>query len=187
MRTRIKEWKIYANIMTIDLLRSFSFFQSLKETLKRLPIYVPTIIFRTGSLVIAMAYLRIYSIIPMFLLMIELGWISWIRFKKFNRRELAMQYTAQIMISNVSVLNSYAFGMDIDDHEDAYTVTNFIVQSSVITFVHHSIVLVTRDTTEDLFQNILMTKVMIYFCGGQILLSLEVDSNFSNFDIYLID
>ena len=123
---------------------SLTFVQSLKETLKRIPIYVPTIVFRTGSLVVAMAYLRIYSIIPIFILLLELGWVSWMRFKKLNDREAAMTYTAQIMINNVGVLNSYAFvqgGDDFDD-EDEESNKRFVVQSTLITFIHHTSILV---------------------------------------------
>ena len=121
---------------------SLTFFQSLKETLKRIPIYVPTIVFRAGSLVVTIAYLRIYSIIPIFILLIELGWVSWKRFEKLSYRGWAMQYTAQLMISNVGVLNSYAFSQVSTDKEDEESIKRFVVQSTLITFIHHTSILV---------------------------------------------
>ena len=115
--------------------------QSLIETLRRVPIYVPNIIFRTGSLVVTIAYLRIYSIIPILILVIELGRVSWKRFRKLNDRDS----TFQVTISNLGVLNSYAFVMGArpfrNEDEDEEDVNNFIVRSSVVTFVHHSIVI----------------------------------------------
>ena len=120
---------------------SLTFFQSLKETLKRIPIYVPTIIFRTGSLVVTMAYLRYYSIIPIFVLFIELGVVSCSRFSDHMDH-----YAGPLMISNVGVLNTYAFtqegeGRLCGDSEDEY-IKRFVVQSSLITFIHHTSILV---------------------------------------------
>ena len=96
-----------------------------------------------------MAYLRNYSIIPIFILLIELGWISWMRFRpliEINHRDWAMQYTAQIMLSNVGVLNTYAFGQNNtrsrDYCEDEEHVKRFGVQSTLITFTHHTSILV---------------------------------------------
>ena len=123
---------------------SLTFCQTLIETLKRIPIYVPVIIFRTGSLVVTMVYLRSYAIISISLLLIEIGYVSWTRFRKSQYRISALQYTSQITISNIGVPNSYAFAQcDIsrDDEEDE-TVITFLIQSMLLTFFHHSIVLV---------------------------------------------
>ena len=117
---------------------SLSFCKSLIETLKRIPIYVPTMIFRCGSLVVTMAYLRSYSFIPIAILLFELGWVSWIRFRKFVYKKI---FIAQIIMSNIGVLNSYAFLME-KESEDEKDINKFIARSSVLAFVHHSIVIV---------------------------------------------
>ena len=99
-----------------------------------------------------MAYLRFYSIIPISILLIELGWVSWKRFKKskntssnasLRNRNKALKYTAQIAISNVCVLNSYAFGqMNENVVEDEKSIDRFLVQSTLTAFTHHSFILV---------------------------------------------
>merc|ERR1712038_136382 len=96
------------------------------------------IIFRIGSLVVTMAYLRIYSIIPIFILLIELGCVSWMRFKKIENENWAMQFTAQVIISNVGVLNSYAFSQNHVDEKDDESIKRFVIQSTLITFIHHT-------------------------------------------------
>ena len=123
-----------------------SFGQSLIETLKRIPIYVSNIIFRIGSLAVAMSYLRLYSIIPISILLLELGWISWNRIRKLSNKERAIILVPQLMASNLGVLNSYAFdqgcgsgyGKEDEKEED---IKKFVIRSTWITFFHHSIVL----------------------------------------------
>ena len=65
-----------------------SFIDSIKETLQRLPTYVTTIVFRVSSLVLCMAYLRVYSIVPMVFLILETIILSWIRFKSNSNIDL---------------------------------------------------------------------------------------------------
>ena len=95
-------------------------------------------IYRCGSLVVTIAYLRLFSLIPFFILLLELGLVSWIRFRRFIYRKI---FIAQIMISNIGVLNSYAFLMDKEE-EDEEDISKFIVRSSVIAFIHHTILIV---------------------------------------------
>ena len=87
-----------------------------------------------------MAYLRLYSVIPIFILLIELGWVSWMRFRKSNLKN-PKKFTAQIMISNIVVLNSYAFGQIDDRFEDEKSIKRFVLLSTLITFAHHASIL----------------------------------------------
>ena len=120
---------------------SLSFFQSLIQTLKRIPMYVPTIVFRVGSMVVTMAYLRWFSIIPITLLLVEMICVSWIRYDKLGDKEEVMRYVTQLTMSNVGVFNAYSFGQEPEDKEEEEDINNFIVRSNITTFFHHTIVI----------------------------------------------
>ena len=130
-----------------------SFIDSIKETLRRLPTYIATIVFRVSSLVLCMAYLRVYSIGPMVLLILENIIFSWIRFKNNTDYDLAMKIGSgfYLLFTNLGVVNAYsmmsaALFDDNDDRdkiekEDDNDVINFVRHSSIVTFIHHTLIL----------------------------------------------
>ena len=140
------ETKLIIRRRKIEKENALTFCESLNETLKRIPVYVPNIIFRTGSLVVAMAYLRLFSIIPICILLLELGWMSWIRFRKLSDKKKIIKYVLQLAISNVGVMNSYAFDQGSDEgnsvEEDGDDIKKFIVRSALVTCFHHITTLV---------------------------------------------
>ena len=116
--------------------------KSLAKTLERIPFYVPNIFFRTGSLAVTIAYLRVLSPIPIFILLLELGWLSWNRFRKLNKMSKVLMFVPQLLMSNMGVLNIYPFGMDQEYDEKDEDVKKFIILSTLVTFIHHTIVIV---------------------------------------------
>ena len=121
-----------------------TFCQSLIQTLKMIPMYVPTIVFRVGSMVVTMAYLRFYSIIPISLLLIEMAFVGWVRFRKMWKTSDRREYVATLTMSNVGVFNAYSpfQGQEWDwDDENEEDINNFIVRSNITTFIHHTIVI----------------------------------------------
>ena len=120
---------------------SLSYCQSLKEIWKKIPLYFPNIIFRTGSLVITMVYLRYYAIIPILILLFELGWISWIRYRKWSEMSDALKYAFQLMMYNLGVLCFYVIGQwNLSEEEE--DIKNFTIRSTLVTFFHHITVMV---------------------------------------------
>ena len=115
-----------------------TFCRTLKEILIRTPVYVPTIIFRIGSLVATMAYLRMYSIIPISFLLIELALLAWIRYPSYDELKYRIANVIQLTISNIGVFNSYAF---LTSHEDDDDMDKFVVRSNFLTFLHHTTVI----------------------------------------------
>lgn len=110
----------------------------------RLPGYTSAIIFRIGSLVVTMAYLSWLSIAPITLLVLELAFIAWLRCRMLKDRKEALVNTAHLILGNIGVLNSFAFcGIENHEREEDDNVKKFVVRSSVITFLHHTTVIIT--------------------------------------------
>lgn len=86
-----------------------SFGDSIKETFQRLPTYISTIIFRVASLVLCMAYLRIYAIVPMIVLIMELFVVAWIRYRNNDDIQILDKLCSvlYLVFSNIGVLNTY--------------------------------------------------------------------------------
>ena len=123
-----------------------SFKETAWEMIKRLPTYTSTIIFRISSLVLTMAYLRSFSIIPMILLICELIGVTWVRLK--NNKQLSftdINNGLYLVFSNIGVVNTYTiFQIDrkFGEKENDTDIKNFVRKSSIITFSHHLTVLV---------------------------------------------
>ena len=116
--------------------------ESLWETIRRLPAYISTIIFKVASIVLCMACLRIYSIIPIALMIAELILISWIRVKNKKDWNGFQKFAVgfYLVISNIGVVNSYTFFNVLDEKEDKERddeIINFVRRSSIISFIHH--------------------------------------------------
>ena len=143
---------IEANLVADE--KQLTFCESFWEIVQRLPAYVTTIIFKVASLALCMAYLRVYSIIPMIVLIFEQGLITWIRVKKQENwpNEVKALFGFYLIFNNIGVVNAYTLfnGMcywikefrlrRIKEKEEE--IINFVCQLSIVTFIHHSTVLV---------------------------------------------
>ena len=117
------------------------------EAVKRIPCYISTILFRVLSLSLTMAYIRFWAAVPLTLLIIELTLISWIRNKK--RKVDSITYTIartiNLVVNNFAVMNAYSIWEldDDDDVEEKKEIEDFVRISSITTYFHHSICLLT--------------------------------------------
>ena len=114
------------------------------HTVEIFPCYAFTLIFRVTSLTLTIAYLRIWATIPIGVLLLELFIISYIRYIKVEEKSRRFAFVYFAALSNVGVLNVNSFGElngDKEDHKDDKDGRRFIRRSSIITFIHHSIVL----------------------------------------------
>ena len=125
---------------------SLSFKEAAWEMILRLPTYISTIVFRISSLVLTMAYLRSFSIIPIILLICEPIGVTWVRLK--NNKKLSfteINNGLYLVFSNIGVVNTYTiFQIDrkFEEKENDTDIKNFVRKSSIITFSHHLTVLV---------------------------------------------
>ena len=136
------EWVSMANE------EELGFKDMLKEAIKRLPCYVTTIIFRVSSVTLTMAFLRMWSVLPMTVLFIGSTIIGFRRNKSQSDDNFTGILNAiYLAVSNIGVMNAYALRVDLkerapdaeDDDEDS--VRTFVRQSSIVTFLHHTIAL----------------------------------------------
>lgn len=130
--------------------------ESLMETIYRLPTYSSTIIFRIGSLCLTMAYLRYYSLIPIALLVVMQTIITLERFKKVDAssakigwpRIKKLENRINWKIDSIVALVGYNIGVVADygsRHlfvEDEKEVLQFIKNSTIASFMHHSAMLI---------------------------------------------
>ena len=147
--------------------RPMKFTESIIETAQRLSLYVSTIIFRAGSLCIAMAYLRYYSLIPMAILLVVQSSISWARCKNMEDSTLGMHHTFKVMggiristtriitafllvIVNLGVITGYGLATKVGDEKD---VVQFIKHSTIASFIYHSAMLIIIVITGQSFPN----------------------------------
>ena len=125
---------------------NLSFKETAWEMILRLPAYISTIVFRISSLVLTMAYLRSFSVIPIILLICELIGVTWVRLK--NNKKLSfteINNGLYLVFSNIGVVNTYTiFQIDkkYGEKENDTDIKNFVRKSSIITFSHHLTVLV---------------------------------------------
>ena len=134
--------------ITLDVV-SLSLCQKMIQILKSIPIYCSSIVFRVFSFVLTISYLRNYSIFPISILFIELGLLAYIRYRNEEFGDKQHPYARWVNIytttvSNAGVLNISTIknASNIKD-EDVKATRKFIRLSSITTFIHHSIVLIT--------------------------------------------
>ena len=124
----------------------FGFIENLKHTLSILPCYTSAIVFRVTSFGLTIAYFRIWSIVPISLLFLELAVVSYLRYRKVEEKSRRFAFVYLTCLSNAGVLNANNIGewnSDTKDKKDDDDGRRFIRRSSVITFIHHVIVLST--------------------------------------------
>ena len=118
--------------------------ETLCHTIEIFPCYAFTLIFRVMSLSLTIAYLRIWAMIPIGAIVLELFIISYMRYVEVEEKSRRFAFVYFAALSNVGVLNVNSFGElngDKEDHKDDKDGRRFIRRSSIITFLHHSIVL----------------------------------------------
>jgi len=120
--------------------KELTFKQLLSESVKRLPCYLSSIIFRVMSLALTMAFLRIWSILPIGLLVTEISIIGWMSHKKMINRMRAFMHTINLTLGNCGVMMAYPFFLDSEEREEIREkdVQNFVCCSSIATFLHHT-------------------------------------------------
>ena len=136
-----------------------TFVESLRHTLEILPCYAFTIIFRVISFSLTIAYLRIYAVIPIGVLLVELFIISYLRYVNVEEISRKFSFVYLAALSNFGVLNVNNFGelnCDEKDHKDDEDGRRFIRRSLTVTFLHHAIVLsvivILSQTNPDFFE-----------------------------------
>ena len=116
--------------------------QTLVHTVRALPCYASTILFRIVSITLTLAYLRYWSIIPNSILVLELAVLSWQRYKDDKRIINRFTNAYFLCLSNIGVLNAYSPSTKVYNADtDINRARKFIRVSSTTTFLHHSIVL----------------------------------------------
>lgn len=135
---------IDTKLYIMELHEEVSFCDTLTATLYRVPGYASTIIFRIGSLVVTMAYLRWLSVIPMTLLFVELALVAWMRCRVLKDKKEALVNVAHLTLGNIGVINAFAFEnrFENSEREKDENVKTFVIRSSVITFLHHATMII---------------------------------------------
>ena len=125
--------------------------ETVKHILKTMPCYFTTIVSRVLSISLTISYLRIWSIVPITILYLELVLLSYRRYSKQKDRTkwdifFSVYYSS---LCNFGGINAKNFSDAIRAEEKGVTdeeleaSIRFIKLSSVITFLHHTTVLVT--------------------------------------------
>ena len=131
---------------TKDLTASETF----SHILSTIPCYLSTIVFRVMSLSLTIAFLRPYSIIPISFLLIELSVLSYERYKNLPLHVKGGKFIPIYIstLTNLGVLNSINVNEYFNVNEDGRMTPDcikackkFIKRSSILTLVHHSVVL----------------------------------------------
>ena len=124
----------------------FGFIESLRHTASILPCYASAILFRVTSFSLTIAYFRYWSILPISLLFVELAVVSYLRYRNVEEKSRLFVFVYLTCLSNAGVLNANNVGelnSDMKDKKDEADGKRFIRRSSVITFIHHGLVLCT--------------------------------------------
>ena len=164
--------------MEYDLLmikKELTFKDSLIHAIKILPCYATTIIFRVIAFGLTISFLRGWSVIPIIILYIELVLISCWRYRKVRNKYHFFEAVYMLSWCNLAVLNTYNLGeqdFSENDKPDEKSGITFIRLSSIVTFVHHSIVLFAilgltkynpQYLQQDQFENLKQTHDGIHF------------------------
>ena len=124
----------------------FGFIETLRHTASILPCYASAIVFRVTSFSLTIAYFRHWSILPISLLFVELAVVSYLRYRNVEEKSRRFVFVYLTCLSNAGVLNANNIGEfagDMQDRKDDADGKRFIRRSSVITFIHHAVVLCT--------------------------------------------
>ena len=110
------------------------------HTAKRLPAHVTTIIFRICAFTLTMIFLREWAVITILVLYLEILAISYIRFQSVQDPVQFFRTVWYKSLNNLAVLNVYS-PADKQIDKSGEKGRNFIILSTITTFVHHVIVM----------------------------------------------
>ena len=156
--------------------------ETVKHILKTIPCYFTTIVSRVLSISLTISYLRIWSIVPITILYLELVLLSYRRYSKQKDRTnwdifFSVYYSS---LCNIGGINANNFSDAIRAEEKGVTdeeleaSIRFIKLSSVITFLHHTTVLVTivlvswyyeGYLAQDQFEDLIVKKEEFFWFG----------------------
>jgi len=143
----VSEWDWKKSVKSVYKRMKYS---DLRKYISLLPCYVSTVGFRAGSFAITMAFLRLWSILPIAVLIIGLGYIGYLR---SNRENLSGKLVdaAFFSVFNAGTMNAYtithvlnkqnAESKGIEEQNDDKIVENFIIRSTWWTSIVHAICL----------------------------------------------
>ena len=97
----------------IDILargKGLGFVDSLIHMVKVLPCYASTIVFRVCAFALTLAFLRLWALVPMFFLFLEMAMISYNRYRDIDSAERKLQDTMYLFLSNVGCLTLTVWG-----------------------------------------------------------------------------
>lgn len=112
---------------------------SMIYTMKVLPTHVTTISFRVLSFSLTIAFLRGWSCIPIFVLYMELMLLTYYRCRDEEKRQMLWPLW-EVPFSNLSVINAHNLA-STRTKKDIENAVKFVDFSSILTFIHHSLVL----------------------------------------------
>ena len=118
---------------------------SVLHKIKSLPTHGITIIFRVLSFSLTIAFLRVWSIIPIAVLYFGLLIITYKRYRHVDDKWDFRAAMWWVPLSNLSALNVYSIAdqrIVIADRPSEDRIFSFIRASSIWSFVHHAIVLI---------------------------------------------
>lgn len=121
--------------------KELSFKDTIIETAKLLPAHVTTIMFRVSAFTITMVFLREWAIIPILVLYVEILAITYIRYQNVQDPVWRFRSIWYRSTSNLAVLNANNPLEKHMDQSQQRRCRNFIILSTITTFVHHVIVM----------------------------------------------
>ena len=114
------------------------FKDSMLYTIKVLPTHVTTISFRILSFTLTIAFLRGWACIPIFVLYVEMMVLTYNRYKSAKNDVLLMSLWL-LPFCNLGALNAHNLGGTGRDFNEAQI---FVRHSSILAFIHHTLVIV---------------------------------------------
>ena len=122
--------------------KGLSCWETIIHTVKILPCYGTTIIFRTSSLTLTIGYLRQWSVIPIGILYLELAVLAYLMCSDVKNKVIRFQATYFMSFSNLAVINTQNADYEDDEKPSDEKTATFIRRSSILTFCHHTTLLV---------------------------------------------
>ena len=130
--------------------RTLTFVEPLTHKFKSFQCYAANIIFRSTSLSITIAFLRELSFIPICIIFVELVILSFIRYRKAAKKSDFFQCMYLSSLTNLGALNPSGMhdhgdddlNNDLENTFEDKRGRQFVKMSSIVTFVHHALVLV---------------------------------------------
>ena len=123
------------------LWKRLSFKDTLINTAILFPAHATTIMFRVSAFTMTMVFLRGWAVIPIFALYLEMLAISYVKDQSVPDPITRFRLIWYRSLGNLAVLNVYSLMETHMDHKEKIRCRNFIIFSTIITFVHHVIVM----------------------------------------------